>query len=537
MTRFRTCAALAASVAAAACQHNTPMVAPAPVPTGAIDIDTVASRRVTPAERPAANAIDSAARLTPADTTNVSSAEVKQTTLQVFGDTASPPAAQVDSVVDEAAPGLDVRPYETQERVAFYVRMFSGPARARIVDRLEQGSRYEPMMRAKLHAAGLPEDLVYLALIESGYNPDAYSKAAAVGMWQLMTGTAQGVGLRVDWWVDERRDPARSTDAAIRFLRYLNDQFGSLYLAAAAYNGGPGRVARGLERYADDLQGTTGEDRFFALAEKDYLRAETRNYVPQLIAAALIAKEPARYGMRLRTLPPFAYDTAVVPASTPMAAVARAAGVPVAHIVELNPHVLRGVTPPKTPFTVRVPVGAGVGFDSAFAALPSVDRTAYTRVISKKGDTRSTLARRGGITARQLGWYNPKLEVAKKSGHVLAGQVVLVPSEAVVAAARDLPDPSIEIYGSSRAAVYHTVRSGETLGGIAKHYKTTTQTVMRLNGLRKSIIIPGQRLVVKGRGARSSRHSAHKSGRTSRTAKSRAAEGSSRAKASHGAKN
>ena len=252
MTRFRTCAALAASVATAACQHNAPMVGPAPAPTVAIDIDTVASRRVAPPERD-----DSAPLPKPPDTTNVSSAEVKKTTLQVFGDTAAPAAAQVDSVVGVAAPGLDVRPYETQERVAFYVRMFSGPARARIVDRLEQGSRYEPMMRAKLHAAGLPEDLVYLALIESGYNPDAYSKAAAVGMWQLMTGTAQGVGLRVDWWVDERRDPARSTDAAIRFLRYLNDQFGSLYLAAAAYNGGPGRVARGLERYADDLQGTS----------------------------------------------------------------------------------------------------------------------------------------------------------------------------------------------------------------------------------------------------------------------------------------
>ena len=537
MTRFRTCAALAASVAAAACQHRAPTVAPAPEFAVAGVADTNVSERTARPDSQAPTNTEIARPPRAADTTNVSSAQVKQTTLQVFGDSAAPPAAAVDSVVNEAAPGLDVRPYETQERVAFYVRMFSGPARARIEDRLEQGSRYEPMMRAKLHAAGLPEDLVYLALIESGYNPDAYSKAAAVGMWQLMTGTAQGVGLRVDWWVDERRDPARSTDAAIRFLRYLNEQFGSLYLAAAAYNGGPGRVARGLERYADALQGTTGEDRFFALAEKDYLRAETRNYVPQLIAAALIAKEPARYGMKLRTLPPFAYDTAVVPASTPMAAVAHAAGVPVSHIIELNPHVLRGVTPPKTPFTVRVPVGAGAGFDSAFAALSAGERAAYTPVISKKGDTRVSLARRGGITARQLAWYNPKLEVAKKSGRVAAGQVVLVPSSAVVAAARDLPDPSIEIYGSSRAAMYHTVKRGETLGGIAKRYKTTTQTVMRLNGLRKSIIIPGQRLVVKGGAARSSRHSSRKSSRKSRPVKSSATGGASRMKASSGSKN
>ncbi|MFL5560391.1 MAG: transglycosylase SLT domain-containing protein [Gemmatimonadaceae bacterium] len=476
-------------------------MAPAPQSTVPARVDTISPQPAAPRDSDRAPA---AAPNVKADTTNVSSAEVKKTALQVFGDSAAPVPVAADSLAEDA-PGLDVRPYETQERVAYYVRMFSGTARERIENRLEQGSRYEPMMRAKLHAAGLPEDLVYLALIESGYNPDAYSKAAAVGMWQLMTGTAQGSGLRVDWWVDERRDPVRSTDAAIRFLRYLNDQFGSLYLAAAAYNGGPGRVARGLERYADDLQGTTGEDRFFALAEKDYLRAETRNYVPQLIAAALIAKEPQRYGMTLRTLPPFVYDTVVVPASTPMAAVAHAAGVPVSHIVELNPQVLRGVTPPKTSFTVRVPVGAAATFDSSFAALPAAERTAYTRVISKKGDTRVTLARKAHISSTQLGWYNPRLEVAKKSGRVVAGQVVLIPSEAVVAAAREVPDPSIEIYGSSKAAVYHTVKSGETLGGIAKRYKTTTQTVMRLNGLRKSIIIPGQRLVVKGGSGRSSK--------------------------------
>lgn len=493
MTRSNICAALAASVALAACQHAAPTTAPAPETIATANAPSTDSAVTT--QRDSAHAPPDSAALR-ADTANVSSAEVSKTALQVFGDSAPPPAAAVDSVIDDA-PALDVEPYETQERVAFYVKMFSGPARERIEARLEQGSRYEPMMRAKLRAAGLPEDLVYLALIESGYNPDAYSKAAAVGMWQLMTGTAQGSGLRVDWWVDERRDPVRSTDAAIRFLRYLNDQFGSLYLAAAAYNGGPGRVARGLERYADDLQGTTGEDRFFALAEKDYLRAETRNYVPQLIAAALIAKQPARYGMTLRTLPPFVYDTVVVPASTPMAAIAHAVGVPVSHIVELNPQVLRGVTPPKTRFTVRVPVGTAANFDSSFAALPNAERTAYTRVVSKKGDTRVSLARGAHITSTQLGMYNPKLEVAKKSGRVVAGQVVLIPSEAVVAAARDVPDPSIEIYGSSRAAVYHTVKRGETLGGIARHYKTTTKTVMRLNGLRKSIIIPGQRLVVR----------------------------------------
>ena len=488
MTRFDLRAALAA-LALAACARTTP---PAPAPSPLEEPTATVDAAPAPAERAAAQAGSK-------DTAEVSREEVKKTALGVFGDSAAPAALPTDSgAAEEPTWDLDVRTYETQERVAHYVRMFSGPARDRFANRLERGTQYEPMMRAKLHAAGLPEDLVYLALIESGFDPHAYSRAAAVGIWQIMTGTARGVGLRVDWWVDERRDPVRSTDAAIRFLRYLNDQFGSLYLAAAAYNGGPGRVSRGLSRYADDLEGTSGEDRFFALAEKDYLRAETRNYVPQLIAAALVAKEPTRYGLEIETLPPYAFDTVTVPASTPLAAVAKATGVPLTRVVELNPHVLRGVTPPKVRFSVRVPVGEAEGFDSAFAALDSADRKAFSRLVSKKGETLPTLARRAKTTTRALQWYNPKLQIARKSGRVVAGQTILVPAAAVVAAARDVPDPAIEIYGSSRRAVFHTVKRGETLSGIAKRYGTTTKAVMRMNGLRKSTIIIGQRLQVKG---------------------------------------
>jgi membrane-bound lytic murein transglycosylase D len=152
------------------------------------------------------------------------------------------------------------------------------------------------MIRAKMRDGGLPEDMYYLGLVESGWDPNAYSKAAAGGMWQFMTTTARDMGMRVDWWVDERRDPVRSTAGAVRFIKDLKEQFGSLYLAAAAYDGGPGRIARGLSRYADAFEGTTGDDLFFALADKNYLRAETREYVPQLIAAALVGKEPERYG-------------------------------------------------------------------------------------------------------------------------------------------------------------------------------------------------------------------------------------------------
>ena len=414
----------------------------------------------------------------------------------VFGDSVGITAA------DTAGPegptwDIDVRSYEGHRRVEFYVKAFTAEsARERFVSRLERGSRYEPMIRAKLRAGDIPEDMYYLALVESGFNQHAYSRAAAVGVWQFMTATARSTGLRVDWWVDERRDPVRSTDAAVKFLGWLREQFGSLYLAAAAYNGGPGRVARGLSRLGDEEN--TGDDAFFALAERDYLRGETKNYVPQLIAAALIAKEPTRYGMTLRTVPPLAYDSVWVPASTPLAAIAKASGAQLDSIQELNPQILRGVTPPGTRFLARVPVGYAAGFDSAFAALEPAARTAFTRVEAKSGQTLASVASRAGLSARQLRWYNPKVTTLK-SGRLRPGQVVLVPSRTVVAAALDVPNPAIEIYGSAvrGGSRTHVVRRGETLGGIAKRYGTSVSAIVRLNRLKKQTIYPGQELLVR----------------------------------------
>ena len=302
----------------AACHPAPPAVAPTPIaPPAPIR---------SPAEPPAAAAAAAAAgRDSGRSDAAVTPPEVTDAALRLFGDSlatvgaaapadsataaggdaaAAPVAATDSAAVPAPVWDIDVRSYETRHRVTYFVARFQGEAHSRFSSWLERGGRYEPMIRGKLRAAGLPEDLTYLALIESGYDPDAYSSAAAVGVWQLMTSTAQGTGLRVDWWVDERRDPVRATDGAIRFLGWLRRQFGSLFLAAAAYNGGAGRVARGLTRYADELEGQSGDDAFFSLAGTDYLRAETRDYVPKLIAAALIAKDPARYGFDVELEPP-----------------------------------------------------------------------------------------------------------------------------------------------------------------------------------------------------------------------------------------
>jgi membrane-bound lytic murein transglycosylase D len=308
-----------------------------------------------------------------------------------------------------------------------------------------------------------------------------------------MTATAKGVGLRVDWWIDERRHPARSTTAAAKHLSWLKDQFGSLYLAAAAYNGGSGRVSRGLSRYADELEGSSGEDVFFVLAEQDYLRSETKEYVPQLIAAALVGKDPERYGLEVEPQPLYAYDSVLVGPSIPLMAVARASNSTLAEITELNPHILRGVTPPKGSTYVDVPLGRAEGSLAALNALPEADRTPYRRIKTTSGETFAAVARRVGLTSRQLAWYNPA--DGRRTGKLATGTTILVPSLEVVRAARDVPDPAVEIYGSS--SVRHIVKRGETLSGIAKRYRTSVAALKRLNRLKKDSIFAGQALRVR----------------------------------------
>jgi membrane-bound lytic murein transglycosylase D len=288
-----------------------------------------------------------------------------------------------------------------------------------------------------------------------------------------------------------------STDAAVRFLRGLNEQFGSMYLAAAAYNGGPGRIARGLNRYADDLEGSDPDEMFFTLAEKKYLRGETRNYVPQLIAVALVAKEANRYGLVIDQREPFAYDSARVAGRVPLARIAEASGATVQVIQELNSHILRGMTPPTKKddsVLVRIPVGTREHFDSAFATIPDSMLVGVRNIKAENGATWSSIARKHGVPARALPWYNPGVRPAARTGRIAAGTIVTVPRADVAKAALVVPDPKIERYGTSTRT--HVVRAGENLSVIARRYRTTSAAIMRQNRLKKAMIFPGQELMI-----------------------------------------
>ncbi|HET9386575.1 MAG TPA: lytic transglycosylase domain-containing protein, partial [Gemmatimonadales bacterium] len=254
---------------------------------------------------------------------------------------------------------IDVTTYAGHRRVLEYLEFFQLDARDRFEIWLSRLGRYEGMIRERLRARGLPEDLVYLTLIESGLSNTAVSRARAVGMWQFMAATGRGYGLQIDAWMDERRDPFKATDAAVAHLDDLVQRLGSVYLAAAAYNAGAGRIEREIRRLPGEPD-TVDDNTFFQIADRRNLRRETRDYVPKLIAAALIAKQPARYGFTdIQRLPPLVFDEVSVPDATGLDVLARLADTSVAAMLELNPQFVRGITPPQRAVIVRVPRGKG----------------------------------------------------------------------------------------------------------------------------------------------------------------------------------
>ena len=386
---------------------------------------------------------------------------------------------------------IDVERFNSHDRVQYYLDFFRTTGRERFGIWLERMPRYEPMIRARLQAARLPGDLVYLALIESGFSNTATSRARAAGMWQFMKGTARLYGLRMDRWVDERRDPIKATDAAARLLKDLNQTFGSYYLAAAAYNAGAGRVSRGLNHLPDDDNDTIPSDAtFFRLYDTKLLRRETKDYVPKLIAAAMIAKEPAKYGFP--GLPPaavVAYDSIVVPEQTGLDVVARLADTTVAAIRELNPQYLRLTTPPGAISVIRLPAGLGEATALAYADLPEGKRMSYREHIVQGGETLGGLAKRYGVGAGDILASNPRLH----SRTLRAGQRVIIPTAGPLPAevARQLAAPE------ASEADFHRVRRGETLRLIAGRYGVTQHQLQVWNRLGKSARVrSGQRLRV-----------------------------------------
>jgi membrane-bound lytic murein transglycosylase D len=314
------------------------------------------------------------------------------------------------SRVSYAAVIAQAYPVALNPQVQFFLDLFTGSRRDAMTLWVTRSSRYLTMIREVLRARGLPEDLAFTAMIESGFKPDAVSRVGAKGMWQFMAGTARRYGLRVDRWVDERLDPEKATRAAAAYLRDLHDLFGSWALAQAAYNAGEVKVARAIRQ--------TGSRDFWTLAQSRYLRRETKEFVPQIQAATMIGREPDRYGFDFDDLEPTAVDTITVPPSTDLRRLSALAGLRPETVRALNPTLVRGVTPPGSTWTLRVPAGERERIAAALAPrrmpmMAGVARTEVSRAaatgevhVVRARDTVGAIARRYGVSVDDVMRWN-----------------------------------------------------------------------------------------------------------------------------------
>ena len=351
---------------------------------------------------------------------------------------------------------------------------------------LARMGRYQGMVEEELRRGDLPGSLLYLPIVESWYNPRAHSRAGASGMWQFMPPTAREMGLRVDPFVDERRDPFLSTPQALAYLSQLHAQFGSWFLALAAYNAGPGRVDRILRRRGQDS--SEGHDGLFLEILSDLPR-ETRDFVPRFLAAARIAADPGAFGLQ-DVLPeePLRFDEVDVADAVSLDVMARAAAVDQEALKELNPQLLRGVTPFGGATRVRVPEGVGERFAAAIQSIPPEERVSFLEHAVARGETLTHVARLYGVSVSDLQAANPALQPRRMQ----IGQRVVVPRSpsALARGSQGAPPPTL-LPGPDGVAVY-SVRPGDTLSGIAARHRVRVGDLLRWNGLSMdSIIRPG----------------------------------------------
>jgi membrane-bound lytic murein transglycosylase D len=302
-------------------------------------------------------------------------------------------------------------------KVEHYIQYFQTTIRDKFITWLSRSEKYIPFMKNLLKEHGLPEDLVYMSLIESGFNPYAYSRAKAVGLWQFISMTGKRYGLKVNWWVDERRDPEKSTIAAAKYLKDLYDLFACWYLAAAGYNAGEYKIIKAIKRYQT-------ED-FWKLTNQRYLKRETKDYVPQMIAAALIAKDPEKYGfIDVAYQEPLRYEKVKVPELTDLCLIAKACETSLEEIKDLNPELRRGVTPPnETEYEIKIPFGKKDFFLKNFEALQPLEKFQFKTHLVKKGEALKGIANHYRVD------LEPLLEInhLNKTSPISKGMTLLIP--------------------------------------------------------------------------------------------------------------
>ncbi|MFO7653874.1 MAG: LysM peptidoglycan-binding domain-containing protein [Candidatus Krumholzibacteriia bacterium] len=359
---------------------------------------------------------------------------------------------------------------------------FTGNGRRHLSVWLERKSAVEPLITRILDEHGLPRELVYLAMIESGLSPRAHSSAGAVGPWQFMPGTGRRYGLRQNWWVDERRDFELSTQAAARYLSALYEEFGNWALVLAAYNSGENRVARQIR--------LTGHDDYWRLR----LPLQTTDYVPKFIAAARIGEDPDDYGFTVGESAPVAFESVSVADATDLSLIAECAGVEAAEVALLNPALLRGASPPDLgEYAVRVPVGTGDRTAAELKKIPADRRLTWRSHRVQRGETLSQIASRYGTSTADIS----RLNNVRNPHLIRPGDQLLIPMPAELAAkaTRRAGEKGHYVPPDGYERVSYSVRKGDTLGAIARSLGVSVVHLRKVNALQRThLIYPGQRI-------------------------------------------
>jgi len=341
---------------------------------------------------------------------------------------------------------------------------------------LARSGRYRGMISVTLKEVGVPQDLIYLAQAESGFQPLALSRAGARGMWQFMAGRASMYGLERNWWVDERQDPTKSTRAAAEHLKDLYNEFGDWYLAMAAYNSGPGTIQHAVER--------TGYADFWELYRRGVLPQETRNYVPIILAVTIMAKNPSQYGLeQVRLDPAPEVDKVTIDYPVDLRLVAECVDTSVNYLQELNPSLLRLSTPKDEPFTLRLPAGTAEKYQTAISAIPADMRTLWRYHRVESGDTLASVAHK----------YHTSPASITEANHLPADDLQ-------IGAKLIIPLTPGESDGEGMAFSKHPtrykVRKGDTLYSIADDFDVPVEKLRKWNHLRGSKVTAGRTLTI-----------------------------------------
>jgi len=368
-------------------------------------------------------------------------------------------------------------PLVINDYVAGYINFYSTRGHGTLERALIRSGRYRDMINRVLKQEGVPQDLIYLAEAESGFEPLALSRAGARGMWQFMGSRANGYGLQRSWWIDERQDPEKATRAAARHLRDLYNEFGDWYLAMAAYNSGPGNVQQAVER--------TGYADFWELYKRNVLPKETKNYVPIILAFTIMAKNPAQYGLdKLQPALPLETDTVRINYPIDLRLVAECVDSDLHALTELNPSLLRLTTPKDSTYDLRLPAGTKEKFNQAIAAIPMDKRVAWRYHHVAPGETLDSIARQ----------YHTRTSAIEEVNN-LPGDDLRADSKLIIPVTAGTTARATQV-AYSRAPTHYKVRKGDTVLSVADDYGVPAERIRRWNRLKGNQLAYGKILVI-----------------------------------------